>query len=279
MNALAPLPVTQLDLRFVRRGDRTVLDRRLFSWPFVITRTFLLDVVPAHLLTVILQTSSSAIHGEDLLRQRLHLGAGAAVHLATQGATAIHRAHLGMTSREAVNLTVGADALLEYLPEPRILFPGAALHQTIDLDCAPTATAILSDAFTLHDPEGTARGFRQFDSTMTLRFSGGEPVLVDRLDISHFGRGPTLQFSAFGSMVMVLPLPGEQLETLALELSTALGETPGVYAAASVLPASAGIGIRLAGRDLRALRAGLELGWMRFRVQVSGGPPAGRWGR
>lgn len=279
MNALAPPPATQLDLGFVRRGDRTVLDRRLFSWPFVITRTFLLDAVPAHLLTVILQTSSGAIHGEDLLRQRLYLDAGAAVHFATQGATAIHRAHLGMTSGEAVKLTVGADALLEYVPEPRILFPGAALHQTIDLDCAPTATAIVSDAFTLHDPEGSARGFRQFDSTMTLRYSGGEPVLIDRLDISHLGRGPTRQFSAFGNMVMVLPLPEEQLEALALQLSAALDKTPGVYAAASVLPASAGIGIRLAGHDLRALRAGMELAWMRFRIQVCCQPPARRWGR
>lgn len=278
MNALAPPPATQLDLGFVRRGHRTVLDRRLFSWPFVVTRTFLLDAVPAHLLTVILQTSSSAIHGEDSLRQRLHLGAGAAVHLATQGATAIHRAHPGMTGSEAVKLIVGADALLEYLPEPRILFPGAALRQTIDLDCAPTATAIISDAFTLHDPEGTARGFRQFDSTMTLRFSGGEPVLIDRLDISHLGRGPTLQFAAFGSMVMVLPLPEEQLEALALHLSAALGKTPGVYAAASVLPASAGIGIRLAGHDLRALRAGIELAWIWFRVQIWSEPPARRWG-
>ena len=48
----------QLDLSFARRGDRTVLDRRRFRWPFVLTRTFALDSCPRHMLTVIVQTSS-----------------------------------------------------------------------------------------------------------------------------------------------------------------------------------------------------------------------------
>ncbi len=32
-----------LDLTFVRRGGRTVIDRRLFAWPFVLTRSFHID--------------------------------------------------------------------------------------------------------------------------------------------------------------------------------------------------------------------------------------------
>ena len=279
MNALAAPASTQLDLGFVRRGDRTVLNRRVFSWPFVVTRTFLLDSTPAHLLTVILQTSAGAVHGEDTLRQRLHLATGSAVHLATQGASPIYRADSGRTSREGITLTVEAGALLEYLPEPRILFPGSALRQTLDLDCAPTACAIVSDAFTLHDPAGAARGFRDFVSTTTLRRAGGEPLLIDRLEIAHLGRGPTLKFVAFGSLVLVLPLPPELLERMSLELTAAFAQIPGLYAAASLLPEAAGIGVRLAGRDVRALRQGQELAWRRFRVQLCGESPAPRWGR
>ena len=75
VNGVAPASAPQLDLAFARRGDRTVLDRRLFRWPFVLTRTFALDRAPAHMLTVIVQTSSGAVHGGDRLRQR-HRGRG-----------------------------------------------------------------------------------------------------------------------------------------------------------------------------------------------------------
>lgn len=276
MNALVPHRPAQLDLSFVRRGDRTVLDRRLFAWPFVLTRTFLLDPVPAHMLTVIIQTSSSALHGEDRLIQRIHLGQGAAAHLTTQGASPVHRAHKGMTGREAVDIVVGPDAFLEYLPEPRILFPGAALEQTVDIDCAPSAALIVSDAFTVHDPERSGRGFRQLASIVTLRFDGGEPALTDCFDIAHLRRGRFARYAAFGSMFMVAPLPVEILERLALELSAALAAIPDLYGAASLLPGAIGIGVRLAADDLRAVRAGRDLAWIAFRRQLCDEAPASR---
>jgi urease accessory protein len=248
----------QLDLSFVRRGGRTVFDKRLFRWPFVITRTFLLDAVPAHQLTVILQTSGGAILGDDRLNQRIAVGAGAAVHVTTQGATAIHRAQPDATTREAVRLRVEAGGILEYLPEGRILFPDAAVEQSIDLDCAPGATAIVSDAFTTHDPARLGRSFRRLDSTLTVR-RGGEPVMIDRSCIT----GPEVQrhrqHSAFGSMVFVAPYPAERLSAVSTELTARLAGVTGLYAAASLLPGEIGVGLRLAGSDLRSLRAGFEL--------------------
>ncbi|WP_375450354.1 urease accessory protein UreD [uncultured Devosia sp.] len=263
-------------MSFARRGDRTVLDRRLFAWPFVLTRTFLLDAVPAHMLTVIVQTSSSAVHGEDRLLQRLHLGQGAAAHVTTQGASPIHRAHPGMIAREAVDITLEPGAFLEYLPEPRILFPGAALEQTIDIDCAPDATMLVSDAFTVHDPGQTGAGFRQLASTLTLRFDGGEPALIDRFDIAHLGRGRFARYTAFGTLVMVAPAPAEKLAQLALDLSAALATVPGLYGAASLLPGDIGIGIRLAGDDLRTIRCGRDLAWIASRRFVCGHEPVSR---
>ncbi|MDB5529902.1 MAG: putative urease accessory protein ureD [Devosia sp.] len=276
MNALVPLRPAALDLSFVRRGDRTVLERRLFAWPFVLTRTFLLDPVPAHMRTVIIQTSSSALHGEDRLTQRIHLGRGAAAHLTTQGASPVHRAHPGMIAREAVDIVVEPEAFLEYLPEPRILFPGAALDQTIDIDCAPGATLIVSDAFTVHDPGRNGHGFRQLASTVTLRFEGGAPAMIDRLDIAHLGRGRFARYTAFSSIFMVAPLPVEILEQLALDLSAALAAIPGLYGAASLLPGNIGVGVRLAAEDLRAVRAGRELSWIAFRRLLCGEAPASR---
>jgi urease accessory protein len=273
VNALLPIRSAQLDLSFARRGDRTVFERRLFTWPFVLTRTFFLDKAPAHLLTAIIQTSSSAMHGEDQLMQRFEVGPDAAVHLTTQGATAVHRADAGLTTREAVSLRVAPGAFLEYLPEPRILFPDAALNQTIDLDCAEGGTAIVSDAFTVHDPAGAGRSFRRLESSTTFRCSDGEPVMFDRLDIAGLAGGRTSGFTAFGNILLKARLPTGTLQWLALDVSAALTAIPNLYGAASPLPSGAGVGVRLAGRDLRALRSGLELAWMAFRVQLHGQPP------
>jgi urease accessory protein len=272
-----PVCQPQLDLGFLRRGERTILDRRIFSWPFVITRTFWLDQRPADMLTVILQTGSGAMHGEDSLAQRIRLGEGASVHLTTQGAASIHRADPGCSARETIDIAVAAGGFLEYLPEPRILFPEAALSQSIDIDCAANAAAIISDAFTVHDPEKRGRSFRRMESTTRLRIDGGEPVMVDRLDLTHMGRGRRqAAYAAYGSIFLVTAEPFEILERLSLQISALLEAIPGLYAAASVLPSQAGVGVKLAGCDLRSLRAGLVVAWTAFRIHRCGAAPPSR---
>ena len=267
----------QLDLAFARRHEKTVLERRLFRWPFVLTRTFALDRVPAHMLTVILQTSSGAVHGDDALLQRFHVRGGAAAHLTTQGASPVHRADAGLTTRDAVEIRVEEGGYLEYLPEPWILFPGAALDQTITVDCAAGGVALVSDAFTVHDPDALGRAFRRFASATILRCDDRDPVLVDRQDIRGLGRGRTAGFSAFGSVLVAAPGRPLGIEPLTEALSAGLTTVPDLYGAASRLPGDAtGLGIRLAGRDLRAVRAALQAVWIITRRHFHGAPPPTR---
>ncbi len=267
MNAQLPLAATrQLDLSFALRGGRTIFDRRLFSWPFVLARTFAHDARMPHLQSVIVQSSGGPIHGSDRLVQRVHVGAGAAVHLTTQGATAVHRAGPGCTTSETIELSAAPGAWLEYLPQPRILFPDAAMRSTIDLDMAPDATAFVADAFTLHDPEQRGGLFRRMVATVTVR-RGGEPLLIDRADIAgdarHFRR-----HAAFGMLLMLAPRPAEVLEASALALSADLAAHEGLYAAASLLPSGIGIGVRLAATELRYLRIGAERAHALLRAKL-----------
>ena len=258
MTAHEPLTdLRQLDLRFVRRGDSTVLDRRIFSWPYVIARTFALAEDLPHQRTVILQTAGGAIHGGDTLRQRLQLDAGAAAELLTQGAGAVHRAHPGETTRETIELAVADGAWLDYLPQPRILFPDAALVQRLDIDLAPSAIAFVADAFTLHDPLGAGRLFRSLQSSITVR-RDGEPVFIDRADIAGMPRH-FAHHSCHGSLLILAPRDPSTLEGWALELSAALQGEEGLYAAASLLPSGIGIGLRFAATELRHLRAATDL--------------------
>jgi urease accessory protein len=253
----ATVDTPRLDLSFVRRADRTVIDRRMFAWPFVLTRSFHVDPDRRHCLSVIVQTASGAVHGEDSLAQRLVLGPGTAVCLTNQGATSVHRADPAVRAVETVKLDVASSASLEYLPEPRILFPDAALSQTVELDCATDAYSLIFDAFTMHDPCGGARYFRELESTFCLRRSGGEPLLIERTRLCRPDRSLFRGYGAFGSAFMVLP-PTHDLAKLQGTLTTALGRIQGLYGAASASPAQTGLGIRLAALDLRHIRQAFE---------------------
>lgn len=247
-----------LDLSFVRRGGRTVIERRLFAWPFVLTRSFHIDGDRPDRLSVIVQTGSGAVHGEDSLMQRLWLGQGTAVCLTGQGATSVHRAAPAARAREAVFLHVGSGASLEYLPEPRILFPDAALEQSVEIDCAADASALVVDAFTMHDPTGDDRCFRELESTFCLRRSGSEPVLIDRTRLRRPDRSVFRGHRAFGAAFIMRP-SSHGVASLQRKLADALMQVSGLFAAASLLPDAAGIGLRLAALDLRSMRAGFAV--------------------
>lgn len=244
-----------LDLSFVRRGGRTVIERRLFAWPFVLTRSFHIDGDRPDRLSVIVQTGSGAVHGEDSLTQRLWLGHGTAVCLTGQGATSVHRAAPGARAREAVLLRVGSGASLEYLPEPRILFPDAALEQSVEIDCAADASALVVDAFTMHDPAGDDRCFRELESTFCLRRSSSEPLLIDRTRLRRPDGSVFRGHRAFGA-AFIMPPSSQGVAYLQRKLADALMRVSGLYAAVSLLPEAAGIGLRLAALDLRSMRAG-----------------------
>ncbi len=253
-----------------------MLSRRLFRWPFVLTRTFALDRAPAHMLTVILQTSSGAVHGGDRLLQRFHVQANAAAHVTTQGASCIQRAGPGLATGDTVGIIVDGGGYMEYLPEPRILFADAALDQTIEVDCADGGMALVSDAFTAYDPEAKGRGFRRLASTTILR-CGGDPVLIDRMDVAGFGRGTMARYAAFGSVLLAAPGRAAVLAPLAAELTAGFAAMPGLYGAASSLPGGdAGIGVRLAAHDLRTVAAGIHAAWVGARRVLYGAPPPSR---
>lgn len=257
MRSVATSDHPLLDLSFVRRSNRTVIDRRLFAWPFALTRSFHIDPDRPDCLSVIVQTASGAVHGEDRLVQRLVLDSGTAVCVTNQGATSVHRAEPASHSAETVRLYVADGASLEYLPEPRILFPDAALHQSVELDCADEGRCLIVDAFTMHDPSGKSRGFRELESTFRLRRSGGEPLMIDRMRLYRPDPGIFRGCRAFGAAFLVLP-PSYDLAELQATLNAALGRILGLYAAASVLPGSAGLGVRLAALDLQWIRAAFD---------------------
>lgn len=268
-------PKRQLDLSFVRHGERTILGRKLFSWPFVLTRPFSLDPAPAHMLSIILQSGAGALHGEDRLFQRFVVGEGAAVHIATPGATSVHRAYHGHAALEQLEMAVAPGGHFEYLPEARILFPDAALDSVFDIKVAFGGTALVADAFTLHDPSGAGRMFRRLRATTQLRRPGESPFTVERLIVD--GEVPRFtRHRAFGSLYFVIAASADALTDFVAELNRGLATVPGLYAAASLLQDGNGIGVRFAAAELRSLRRGVQFCWISCRLWQFGALPGAR---
>lgn len=239
----------QLDLSFVVRHGQTLLDRRLFSYPYVLMRTFREPSGAVHpggkspaatLTHLIVQNSSGPVHDRDDLAINVALNAAAKVRIGWQGATAIHRARSGNISRERLTISLGEDCHLAYLPEARIYFPDARHYQATDITLSPGSTLLFTDSFTTHDPEGQSRRLAELDNTLTIR-RDGEIVLLDRQRLENPSFSPA--FRAFGTLYLIgLPEPE-------------LPEIPGLYAARSRLPNDLGWSIRLAAPDLRPIRA------------------------
>ena len=270
----------QLDLSFKQHPDRgTYLDRRIFRWPFTLSRGFRLDQVPPGMLTLILQTVSGAINADDALVQRIRVGAGAAAHVTTQGATMVYRAPAGMGATDAVELEVENGGVLEYLPEPRILFPDSNLSQRLLLRTASSGIAMLSEGFVLHDPAGQGRSFRRYESEVIIERPGGSVVVLDRIDLDgmplHSGR--RARYTAHGTLLVVAPLSPSALETLCRSMEARMSGAAGmIYGAASPLPQEAGVGLRVMATDGQCLRTGLTAGWFAARQHLFGCTPPPR---
>jgi urease accessory protein len=265
----------QLDLCFAPHAERgTYLSRRLFRYPFQISRGFRLDHVPGGMLTLILQTASGAVLAEDSLWQRVHVEPGAAAHLTGQGAMSVYRSPDRTTAADRIELSVADDGVLEYLPEPRILFPHSRIDQTVVVRAGPGGIAVVADGFLAYDPDGSGRSFSRYTSEIVVERPDGTVCSRDRiaLDSAPVRAGARARYTATGSLTVVAP-PGLGIGEAIYQKVAGLD---GLYCAVTALPGAAGVSLRIAAGGGQQLRRAIELGWTAAREALFGEPPASR---
>lgn len=166
------------DLEFVRHGSRTVIGRQHVSYPFHLTRPFILDAAIPSLLTVYQQSSSGGLYRADSLSCRYELKAGAACHITTQAATVVHDCH-GLPARQVCEAALDDGAFLALTPDPYVLFPGASVCSALNVRLAPDAVLLVAESFAMHDPQAKARPFDQLISDVTIRDLAGRLLVRD----------------------------------------------------------------------------------------------------
>ncbi len=272
-------PAGQLDVEFDRQADgRSYLRRQYAAYPYHLCRVHHFAGDPDGMATLYLQSSAGGLYEHDRLAIRVSAAAEAQAHVTTQASTIVHGMERGAAEQQ-VTIRARRGALVEYLPDPTILFPGARLTSRLSLRVHETATIIACDSYLAHDPAGKGAAFGRLCSDTEVTTDDGETLVRDRfvLDGALFDEalpglnGPHRVNGTF--LVIDRQHPAERI---AAALSGALGELPGLYAGASTLPGDCGAWARLQGPDGAAFKVGMEAAWSAVRVLLTGTSPARR---
>lgn len=95
--------------------------------------------------TAVLINTAGGLAGGDRLTYGARFGAGSRAVVTSQAAERIYRSSVtdgGLSGEIATRIEVGAGASAEWLPQETILFQGAALSRTLDIDMAPDASLL-----------------------------------------------------------------------------------------------------------------------------------------
>jgi urease accessory protein len=225
--------------------------------------------------TLYLQSSSGGLYGDDLLRLDVIAGAGTAAHLTTQASTVVHHARGGSSSL-VVTLELKTGALLEYMPDPTILFAGAALASRIEVQMAQDAVLMLSDCALVHDPDGAGLPFDRFCADIAISGPDGLPLLIERLDVA--GRDWIRRTRALPAHGLFLVAGVDQATALADQIAAVLNgvDTDEVYAASAALPEREIVLVRFLCANGALLTRTQHTIWHAARTALTGLPPQPR---
>ena len=174
-----------LRLRFERRGPVTVVAGCRYTLPLQVLAPLALDD-PAAVVSVLNPTGG--LVGGDRLSIDVHAAPGAHAVLTTPSATRVYRTEAaGVT--QSVRLAIGPRAVVEWVPDHTIPFPGSVFRQTVDVAMDETAGLILIDAFAAgRVARGEAWRFTVLDSAVSVRDQHGW-LLHDRFVLRGRGAG------------------------------------------------------------------------------------------
>ncbi|MBE30602.1 MAG: hypothetical protein CL401_05085 [Acidiferrobacteraceae bacterium] len=267
-----------LDLSLGVHRDRTFIDRQFSRYPFHICRPLYVDDHPPGMATVYVQSCAGGIFSGDQLRIRVHAQAHSQVHLTSQASTVIHR----MTESSAVldtSVQMEEGALLEYLPDPLILFPEADLTSRFTLQLNERSVAIFSDSFLMYDPYHQGKYFSNFTNETSVYNSNNELLCRDRtsvsgLEIAQHNTGIIGTKAAVGTFYYLHS--GQDLDRMHETLNDSIQDASTAYVGVSTLPSEVGIWARIIASEVADLRQVMEYLWFAAREDATGHRPLKR---
>lgn len=210
-------PSPQLSLRVACAADSdspkcSFIAHQYATYPFRLSNNLSLDPSdPNRVYAYIMNAGPGLLSGDDL-RVVVRVSDRAGLHLTDQSATKVHgKPACGSPARMTHVLEVGNQAYLEYVPEPIIFFPAAALQQQTQIVLHSRGRVVFSEIVV---PGRLARGetyeFEQFDNRTEVCCPEGTLHFVDRLKLlgqsNRFRTHTSLRACpVMGSFIVIAP--------------------------------------------------------------------------
>lgn len=272
----APGKVGVLELELGPSGGVTRVRRQFHRAPLYLYRPIYLDAGRPDMAFLFVQQSGDGLVDGDRYRLDIECAPKSAVHVTTQAATNVYAAAEDHVTQQ-VDLRAGADAIVEYLPDPLLPFRGARLHQRTSITADPSATVIIGDTLL---PGRVARGeahmYDVIRSEVEVRRPDGNLQFADVLEINP-GEGEDARSPAVlgdHDVVATLHIVTDRMAPAALVavLRAALRDCAGVSAGASELPNGCGAIARILGVTSQLTRIAMRCAWSAVRVALLGVP-------
>ena len=258
-------------------SGRTHIAKQFAPYPFHICRPFYLPGDPAGMATVYVQSCAGGIFEHDRLALTVQTEPASQAHVTTSASTIVHSMPIA-AARQTVHLLADSESVIEYLPDPMILFAGARIISSVNVVMGDAARVMLSDAFLMHDHRDQGEAFDWFCSDIVIRDVADKVLVRDRIRIE--GRsilaavpGVTGRFTAQASFMC---LCRELAPDMLVPMRTALEAIDDIYAGVSLLPSGVGVFARILAADGIALRAAQLCLWSEARKCLTGVVPIAR---
>jgi urease accessory protein len=273
-----PGKVGLLELTFAPRAGATRVIHQFQQMPLQVFRPIYLDPCRPDMAFVYIFSHGGTLAG-DRYRIDLRCEPSAMAHVTTQVATRLYRMEQNYAT-QMVHITVGADAVLEYLPDPVIPFRDSRFYGRTVLTVDPTACVILGETLLPgRVAHGEQHAYALFWSTTEACSTDGTLLFSDML---RFEPATTALNTPgrLGSHAVLATLyivtRRHDARSLADHLHATMAMQPDIIAGASTLPNDSGVAMRILGPTSRAVGAALHAAWHAARLVVLGAPAPDR---
>lgn len=277
----SPGKVGLLELGFERRSTgaaaRTELVHHYQKAPLQIMRPLYYDDAwPQMPFTYLITTGGGILHG-DRLRTDLRFGAGTAAHVTTQAHTKLCRMDGGYAAA-TIDLVVGAEAFVEYLPDPLIPYAGARYVQRTRVRLDPSATFVTGETmFAGRLSRGERHGYDALAIDLDIVDDTARPLVVEHARLVG-GERSARRAAVLGAHDVVSTLYVVTPQVPAPQLADALHDAvagvacDGTRTGVSVLPGDIGAWLRIVGDDTVDVAATRHAAWSASRILLTGRP-------
>ena len=228
--------------------NKTIITEQLSRVPLYVQKALYYDdTIPSMAHLFILSPSGGVLQG-DRYRTDIELKNGATSHITTQGATRIYKMNSNYAT-QMINLNVGKNCYLEFLPEQLIPYKNSRYYQRATFNVDDSATLVYSETIVpgrvamgeLFDYDVCCLKTLCYDDKQEMKFHDNcilEPKKQTMNSLGIFG-------NKTAHSIMYVVTKHESVEELYETINQLFKDNDEIIGGASILPNNSGLSIRI----------------------------------